>query len=125
MIKPDSDEQQKAAQHACTSPSPASATARREALYLTLAQVPYGSVVSYGQLAAIAGLGRAARWVGRTLSQLPNGSSLPWHRVITADGRLSLPPGTPSGDEQRRRLRSEGLDLTKDRLDMRVHGWRP
>ncbi|MDF9905507.1 UNVERIFIED_ORG: alkylated DNA nucleotide flippase Atl1 [Pseudomonas reinekei] len=45
---------------------------RRTALYLTLAQVPEGKVVSYGQLAELAGLGRAARWVGRTLSQLPS-----------------------------------------------------
>ena len=40
------------------------------ALYLTLAQIPEGCVVSYGELAHLAGLGRAARWVGRTLSQL-------------------------------------------------------
>ncbi|MDH0098344.1 MGMT family protein, partial [Pseudomonas sp. GD04158] len=52
-------------------PPPASADARREALYLVLAQVPSGKVVSYGELAQLAGLGRAARWVGRTLSQLP------------------------------------------------------
>jgi methylated-DNA-protein-cysteine methyltransferase-like protein len=115
----------KGAQHACTSPSPASATARREALYLCLAQVPSGRVVSYGQLAAIAGLGRAARWVGCTLSQLPQGSSLPWHRVVTAGGHLSLAQGTPSGDEQRQRLRDEGIYLTNDRVDIRVHGWRP
>lgn len=49
-------------------PPPASFEARREALYLVLAQVPEGKVVSYGELAQLAGLGRAARWVGRTLS---------------------------------------------------------
>ena len=92
---------------------------------MTLAQVPSGDVISYGQLAQLAGLGNAARWVGRTLSQLPNGSSLPWHRVLTANGRFSLPQSTPSGDEQRLRLRSEGINLTKDRVDMRLHGWRP
>ncbi|MDO8332413.1 MAG: MGMT family protein, partial [Pseudomonas sp.] len=81
----------KGPQHACSSSPPASAAARREALYLSLAQVPSGCVVSYGQLATMAGLGRAARWVGRTLSQLPEGSTLPWHRVITANGHLSLP----------------------------------
>ena len=55
---------------------------RRTALYLTLAQVPEGRVVSYGQLAEMAGLGRAARWVGRTLSQVPADTSLPWHLYI-------------------------------------------
>ncbi|GIZ12341.1 MGMT family protein [Pseudomonas sp. NCCP-436] len=102
-----------------------SAEARREALFLVLAQVPSGRVVSYGELARMAGLGRAARWVGRTLSQLPEGSRLPWHRVIAADGRLSLAPGTPSGTEQRARLRAEGVSILNDRVDMRRHGWKP
>ena len=60
---------------------------RREALYIALAAIPAGHVLSYGQLAELAGLGRAARWVGRTLSQLPDGSTLPWHRVVAASGR--------------------------------------
>jgi methylated-DNA-protein-cysteine methyltransferase-like protein len=117
--------QQKGRQHACSNPPPASAAARREALYLSLAQVPSGCVVSYGQLAAMAGLGRAARWVGRTLGQLPEGSGLPWHRVIAASGHLSLAQGTVAGDEQRQRLHAEGIHLTNDRVDMRLHGWRP
>lgn len=99
--------------------------ARRTALYLTLNQVPEGKVVSYGQLAELAGLGRAARWVGRTLSQLPDGTSLPWHRVIGAGGKVSLPLGTPSGDEQRARLRAEGIIVQNNRVDIRRHGWRP
>ncbi len=96
---------------------------RRAALYLTLAQIPPGRVVSYGELATLAGLGRAARWVGRILSQLPEGTSLPWHRVIAAGGRLSLAAGTPSGQEQRARLRAEGVTIVNDRVDVRRHGW--
>ncbi|MCF4998046.1 DNA base-flipping protein YbaZ [Pseudomonas syringae] len=98
---------------------------RRTALYLTLAQVPEGKVVSYGQLAELAGLGRAARYVGRTLSQLPGDTKLPWHRVIGAGGRISLPVGSPSGDEQRARLRMEGITVQNNRVDIRRHGWRP
>ncbi len=101
------------------------AEARRAALYLTLAQVPAGYVVSYGQLADLAGLGRAARWVGRTLSQLPEGSALPWHRVVAAGGRLSLAAGTVSGEEQRARLRAEGVRMVNQRVDIKRHGWRP
>ncbi|WP_447595711.1 MGMT family protein [Aquipseudomonas campi] len=98
---------------------------RRAALYLVMAQIPPGKVISYGELAALAGLGRAARWVGRTLSQLPDDTRLPWHRVLGAGGRLSLPVGSPSGDEQRARLRDEGLTVRNNRVDMRHHGWRP
>jgi len=102
-----------------------SAEIRRTALYMTLSQVPAGKVVSYGQLAELAGLGRAARWVGRTLSQLPDGTSLPWHRVIGAGGKVSLKAGTVSGDEQRARLRAEGVLVQNNRIDIRRHGWRP
>jgi len=101
------------------------AEARRTALYFTLQQVPEGKVVSYGQLAELAGLGRAARWVGRTLSQLPDGTSLPWHRVLGAGGRVSLPVGSVSGDEQRARLRAEGVTVQNNRVNMQRHGWRP
>ncbi|UVJ43222.1 MGMT family protein [Pseudomonas sp. LS1212] len=99
--------------------------ARRTALYVVLGQVPEGKVVSYGQLAELAGLGRAARWVGRMLSQLPDGTRLPWHRVVAAGGRISLPLGTISGDEQRARLRAEGITISNNRIDMKCHGWRP
>jgi methylated-DNA-protein-cysteine methyltransferase related protein len=98
---------------------------RRQALYLALAAIPSGKVTSYGELADMAGLGRAARWVGRELSRLPDGSKLPWHRVVSASGRPSLAAGTLSGTEQRARLRAEGVTFRNDRIDMRLHGWRP
>lgn len=101
------------------------AAARCAALYAVLATVPESRVVTYGQLAEMAGLGRAARWVGRTLSQLPDGSRLPWHRVVAAGGRISLPPGSPSGEEQRARLRGEGIFIMNNRVDIKRHGWRP
>ncbi|HLT05771.1 MAG TPA: MGMT family protein [Pseudomonas sp.] len=105
--------------------APDSPQARREALYAVLARIPAGQVATYGQLAQLAGLGRAARWVGRTLSQLPDDTRLPWHRVLAAGGRLSLPAGSPAGDEQRARLRGEGVIPDGNRVDLRRHGWHP
>ena len=98
---------------------------RQAALFGVMAEIPPGKVVSYGQLAELAGLGRAARWVGRTLSRLPEGTTLPWHRVIGADGRISLPSDSLSGIEQRQRLRAEGIIFHNDRVDMRRHRWNP
>jgi methylated-DNA-protein-cysteine methyltransferase-like protein len=98
---------------------------RQSALFGAMAVIPPGKVVSYGQLAELAGLGRAARWVGRTLSRLPEGTTLPWHRVIGADGRISLPSDSPSGIEQRQRLLAEGIVFRNDRVDMRRHRWNP
>ena len=104
-------------------PSAADTESRRAAVYLVMSQIPSGKVISYGELAAMAGLGRAARWVGRLMSQLPDDTNLPWHRVIAAGGRISLPAGTAAGHEQRMRLRAEGLSIVNDRVDMRRHGW--
>lgn len=97
--------------------------ARRTALYATLAGIPAGCVISYGELARLAGLGRAARWVGHALARLPEDSSLPWHRVVAASGHPGLPPDSAAGLEQRARLRTEGVLLANDRVDMRRHGW--
>jgi len=96
---------------------------RREAIFLVIAQVPEGHVITYGDVARLAGLGRSARLVGRILSQLPEGTRLPWHRVIAAGGRISLPLGTVAGNEQRARLRAEGVRIHNDRVDIRRHGW--
>lgn len=104
-------------------PADSTPEARRAAVYLVMAQIPHGKLVSYGELAAMAGLGRAARWVGRLMSQLPDDTHLPWHRVIAAGGRLSLPAGSVAGHEQRQRLRAEGLTVVNDRVDIRRHGW--
>ena len=94
-------------------------------LYSVLAQVPQGQVVSYGQLAALCGMPRAARWVGRSLSQLPEDTQLPWHRVVGANGLLSLPADSPSGAEQRRRLQQEGITVTATRINIKRHCWHP
>ncbi|SEL03956.1 methylated-DNA-protein-cysteine methyltransferase related protein [Atopomonas hussainii] len=104
-------------------PLPPAADERRLALFSVLAQIPEGRVCTYGQVAELAGLGRAARWVGRTLSTLPEGTHLPWHRVIAAGGRISLPAGSASGSEQRQRLAAEGIVLHNDRVNLRRYGW--
>jgi len=88
-------------------------------LYAALAQIPPGCVMSYGELAAQAGLGRAARWVGRVLAQLPDDSRLPWHRVLRADGRLGLAADNPSAREQCERLRTEGVLVENGRVNRR------
>jgi methylated-DNA-protein-cysteine methyltransferase related protein len=47
--------------------------------------------------------------VGRLLRELPEGSLLPWHRVINAQGRLSLPIDSPGYREQKRLLPLEEI----------------
>lgn len=98
---------------------------RRIILYMLLSNIPQGRLATYGQLAKLMGYPGAARWVGRTLSQLPADTQLPWHRVVAAGGRLSLPANTPTGDEQRQRLRDEGIFVQGDRVKLGNYQWQP
>nr|WP_284500168.1 MGMT family protein [Microbulbifer sp. GX H0434] len=88
-----------------------------------LAEIPHGHVVTYGDLAEMAGYPRAARLAGQILRKLPRDTRLPWHRVINAQGRISLPE--PGARRQRERLEREGIALIRGRVDMKRYRWRP
>ena len=107
-----------------TTPLPAAADIpAAEQLYTVLAAIPAGTVVTYGQLAALAGFPRRARWVGQMLHQLPEGSRLPWHRVINAQGRSSFPPGSPAATRQLALLQAEGVEAdARGRISLQRFG---
>ncbi|WP_425622628.1 MGMT family protein [Brevibacillus borstelensis] len=52
--------------------------------------IPPGKVMTYGQIAALAGSPRGARQVVRILHSMSKKHRLPWHRVINAEGKISL-----------------------------------
>lgn len=54
----------------------------------TLCSVPYGTTVTYGQLAALSGHPRAARAVGRVMAGNPFPIVVPCHRVTACGGKL-------------------------------------
>tara|TARA_B100000787_G_scaffold117914_1_gene88196 strand:- start:319 stop:630 length:312 start_codon:yes stop_codon:yes gene_type:complete len=97
----------------------------KQRLYSIIQQIPKGCVATYGQVAELAGLPGCARMVGRTLSQLPTSSQLPWHRVIAASGKISLLENSDSFKEQKQRLVNEGLTVNKNRVNLRIRRWQP
>ncbi len=98
---------------------------RKEAIYLALAQIPEGKVITYGNLAKLAGMPNGARLAGRLMCELPDKSNLPWHRVINAQGRLSLPLGSESYREQKSRLNSEGIEFVNEKIKLSIYGYNP
>ncbi len=96
-------------------------------IYATIRRVPRGRVASYGQIARLAGFPRHARLVGYALHKLPVGSRVPWHRIVNAQGELSLVrAGRASGLEQRIRLEREGVLVNAAfRVSMARFGWKP
>jgi len=103
--------------------SPASSSYAR--IYRTIRRIPRGRVATYGQIARLAGFPNHARLVGYALHNLRDNSdpSVPWHRVINAQGRISL--GEFSGaDLQQTLLEAEGICFDPNRrIDLRRFGW--
>jgi methylated-DNA-protein-cysteine methyltransferase-like protein len=89
-----------------------------------IAAIPRGKVASYGQIAALAGAKGRARLVGWVLRHTPDGTDLPWFRVMRAGGRIAFPHGSAPYDEQVRRLKREGVVVDRGRVDLAKHGWR-
>ena len=95
-------------------------------IYAVVRRVPKGRVTTYGNVARIAGLAGHARQVGYALAALPAGTSVPWHRIINAQGKLSLErDGRSSGTTQRIRLVREGVIVNAGgRVSLARFGWR-
>lgn len=101
-----------------------------DAVYACVKKVPYGKVVSYGQVARMIGQPRKSRFVGFAMHSNPEGwdsetqTGIPCHRVVFKDGGLA--PGFAFGgpEEQRARLDAEGVTFTEDgRVDMNACRW--
>jgi O-6-methylguanine DNA methyltransferase len=90
-----------------------------EQVYSIVGQIPYGKVVSYGQIAGMLGRPRAAREVGWAMHCCPE--NLPWQRVVMKDGSIT---GGLYAEMRRARLDSEGvLFLPDGRVDMASCRW--
>lgn len=99
----------------------------RARIYSVVARIPRGRVATYGQVARLAGLAGQARQVGYALAALPDGSRLPWHRVVNAKGEISLRiGGGPESVLQRLRLQRERVRFdSRGRIRLEVYRWLP
>lgn len=90
--------------------------ARLGRIWRVIAAIPRGCVATYGGIARQAGLPGRARLVGHALKVAPAALRLPWHRVLGAGPKISLPAGSSAWLEQRRRLEAEGHRFRGARL---------
>ena len=97
---------------------------RYELIWRIVRKIPRGRVATYGQIAELAGLDGHARQVGYALHNLPEDSSVPWHRVINAKGEISPRSAGDSHELQRLLLEGEGVRVdARGRIDLRVFRW--
>ena len=98
---------------------PVNTTRFRQDVYSIVAAIPYGKVLTYGQVALLAGYPNHSRLVGHLLCGATSSAHLPCHRVVNAQGRLA-----PVWQEQRPLLEAEGVPFKPNGcVDMHLAKW--
>ena len=92
-----------------------------------VSRIPPGQLATYGQIADLIGAYGCARQVGWALRRLALPSQVPWHRVVNAQGRISMSLSREGSDWiQRELLLREGVPVDAEgRLPLRERLWRP
>ena len=93
-------------------------------MYAVVAAIPYGCILSYGDVAGMAGRPRAPRAVGGALSALPDDIEVPWWRVVSGTGRISTSSIHHTAQIQRALLEDEGVVFSAGgRIDWDRYWW--
>lgn len=85
-----------------------------EEVYKVVSRIPRGRVLSYGEVARLAGAPRAARAVGSLMRKNPH-KYVPCHRVVLADGRVGE-YGRGGKQEKVKKLIAEGVEIKNGRI---------
>src|SRR3954467_13192979 len=95
----------------------------RDRVFEYVSQIPRGKVMTYGQIAALAGAAWAAWEVGQIAHTGP--SDLPWQRVVNKNGGLAR--GYPGGFEgHKAALEADGISVNNEyRVEIGELLWRP
>ena len=80
--------------------------------------------MTYGQIARIANHPRSARQVARILHSMSRKYHLPWHRVINAQGAISIRDDALY-HEQKMSLESEGIVFYDGKVDLVTYQYHP
>jgi methylated-DNA-protein-cysteine methyltransferase related protein len=98
-------------------------TGRYQIILENVRQIPKGKVATYGEIARLSGFLNCARLVGYALNSLPDESTIPWHRVVNSQGKISFPKYSTAYKTQQRILKKEGIIFESERIDLKKYGW--
>jgi methylated-DNA-protein-cysteine methyltransferase-like protein len=93
-------------------------------VWKVVSEIPSGHVLTYGEVARLAGLPRAARRVSQALRRAPRDMELPWHRVINSQGKISFPEDSSGWKRQKDKLEDEGVVFLKGKVNLEQFGYR-
>lgn len=95
-----------------------------KSVWQVVEDIPRGHVLTYGEVARLAGMSRAARRVSQAMRRAPRTRKLPWHRVVNAAGKISFPVDSEGYRQQKKRLECEGVVFVKGKIDLERHGYK-
>jgi len=88
-------------------------------VYEIVEQIPFGKVLSYGDIARLIGSPRAARQVGWAMRNCPD--NLPWQRVVMSDGSIT---GGNFAQMRKMLLAQENVEFLPDgKVNMKTNRW--
>jgi Predicted methylated DNA-protein cysteine methyltransferase len=94
-------------------------------IYAVVRRIPRGKVATYGQVARLARLPGRARQVGYAMHALPLGTTVPWQRVVNAQGKVSRRRVPGAELTQRMLLLREGVRFGGNgRISLARFGWK-
>ena len=100
-----------------------SSTDKFKAIQGVVKRIPLGTVASYGQVAALAGLPGRARLAGKALGMKINGQTIPWYRVLRSDGKIAFSVESETYQRQVTLLKQEGVLVKNGKVNMRLFQW--
>ena len=95
-----------------------------EKVYDIVAQIPKGTVTTYGCIAMRLGNIRLSRLVGNALHANIDPVNIPCHRVVHRDAKLAPLEDVGGIHAQTHRLEKEGVVVDGDKVDLEKYLWR-
>lgn len=85
-----------------------------KAIWATVSNIKQGRIMSYGQVARIAGFPRHARMVSKAMAR--SAKPLPWYRVVRFDHTLAFKVGSEAYIKQKNLLEEEGARIINGKV---------
>ncbi|KTD54689.1 Methylated-DNA--protein-cysteine methyltransferase [Legionella santicrucis] len=85
--------------------------------------IPRGKVITYGDIARLAGHPHGARGVGWLLHSCTKSHNLPWQRVLKSRGALSFPANSHHYLLQKELLEKEDIIIINGHVDLKKYSW--
>jgi len=85
-----------------------------ESVWQVVSDIKVGRVMSYGDVARVAGFPKRARMVARAMGRSPK--DLPWHRVVKSDLSIAFKVGSDPYLKQEALLLKEGIKIVRGKV---------